>query len=885
MGDGLLAGMTVKYAVDLSSLTSGVSAAKTTIASVSEATMQATAGLKQMSGAADLSKTISGVDVAKANLTLLESKVTEARDKLQTLQNSADAGQAVKGIPEAEAQLTLLEAKAQTARNSLQQLEEEERQAGSAATQMATEEEQAANATSNLAERSGGLLSGFKGAVGGIVDFGAKIGQTIFGMQALGQSAIGLGSALLGPNASMEQTKVGFETLLGKGQKTQDFLNQMAAFAANTPFEFPEVATAAQHMLAFGFQVNQVLPTLTNIGDAMSAMGKSSASVDHIVTVFGQMHAAGKLNAGDMMQLASEGIPAWQFLADAMHKTIPEVQKLSSQGLIPADTAIKAVSDGMHKMFAGGMQQQATTFNGLMSTLQDNAGAAMRAFTGPLFNQAKDGLTQLGNLVSSKQFQQFATDMGEKVGKGLTAIGAVLQNPVIPGFIKLGQAVLGTIQFFQQNQVALDALGAILGGIGVGLLVFAATQIPILITGLVAWAVAQWAVVVPLLATAAPFILIGAIAAAVIFGIILAVQHWGEISKWLQGVWTAFSAWFMAAMGAVGAFFTGLWVGMQAGLQAAWAFIVNIVQVGAQLLFMAVFGPIVAIANLFIWLYNHNTYFKQLIDAIVGFVRSGIAWLQNAWSVSVNFVSAQWQRLVGFATSIFNLVKNAVMQQVMAVIVNLQSAWTTASTWIQGQWNRIAGFAQTAWSAVSRVFSSIWGTYIAGPMNSLWNQFTGWFSNMAGQFSKSGSNFINMLVDGIKSGAGSIWNAVTGIANTIWKALGFHSPAKEGPASDADRWMPNLVNMLSAGLTAGIPKMQSAALATAQPLRAFAPSSSAGTAAIVAASSGGSNGGGSGSGGEQHIHLEVDGQELTHLVMKHADRIVKLKLGSKGRSL
>jgi hypothetical protein len=148
---------------------------------------------------------------------------------------------------------------------------------------------------------------------------------------------------------------------------------------------------------------------------------------------------------------------------------------------------------------------------------------------------------------------------------------------------------------------------------------------------------------------------------------------------------------------------------------------------------------------------------------------------------------------------------------------------------------------------------------------------------------RSGQNFINMLVSGIQSGAGAIWNAVVGIANTIWKALGFHSPAKEGPASDADRWMPNLVNMLSAGLMAGVPKMQSAALATAQPLRAFAPSG-AGTAAIVAASSGGGANGGGGYGTSHTFILEVDGRAFTKQVVgPNLDKEVRLKLGSKGR--
>jgi tape measure domain-containing protein len=1059
---GLLSEMTVKYGVDLSNLTSGITQAKSSIASVSDATAQATAALKQMSGAADLSKTISGVDVAKANLTLLESKVTEARDKLQTLQNAADAGQSVKGLPEAEAQLTLLEAKAQSARNGLQQLEEEERQAGFGATQLAAEEEQAGNAASNLAEKSGGLLSGLKSAVGGVTDVIGKVSMLSIGYQAIKGTAQSFYDNLLKGNADMEQVKVGFETLLGAGQKTDNFLKQLQGFAASTPFEFPELAVNAQHMLAFGFTADQVLPTLTDIGDAMSAMGKKSADIDSVITVFGQMKAAGKVNAQDMMQLTSQGIPGWKFLAEAMHLTIPEVQNLSQKGLIPADAAIKALTAGMHGMFGGGMEKQATTFVGLMSTLQDNVGAAMRAFTGPLFDAAKQGLTTLGNLVSSPAFQKFATETGKQIADVFGIIGPMIGD-VIKSFQSLQPVLSNVGAFFQDffNRVINDeAIGILIGsfanmGVTIGNLIgpvlqlagailkvfgidltkpksavdgiitaiytfsnimqnvanvsgAAATQIgafanwlnkggiwvdtfkagligiagafaiikavgmasaivdfismlPTMIGLIGFWAAAQWTVAAATIATALPYILIGAAIAVVIAIVVLAIMHWGEIAHWLQGVWAAFAAWFTSAMQATGAFFTaiwtsiatfftglwtgitsqakasgtalstwwtGLWNGIVAGLKAAWAFIVTVVQVGAQLLLMAIIGPILAIGQSFVWLYQHNRYVKALVDAIVDFVKAGVAWLQNAWTVAVNFISVQWQRLVGFATSIWNAVSIAISAAVSASVAWLQgiwnivttwlsaqwqrlagfatsiwnaiagairtavtiavswlqAQWNTASAWLQAQWARLAGFAQTAWAAVSRVFSSIWGTYIAGPMQSLWNQFTGWFSNMAGQFSKSGSNFIQMLANGISSGAGTIWNAVVGIAKTIWSGLGFSSPTKDGPASKSDRWMPNLIDMMTSGLTAGIPKMQSAAIATAQPLRAFAPSG-VGTAAIVAASNVGSGGSSGGYGGEQHIHLQIDGQEMAHLVMKHTDRIVKLKLGARGRTI
>ena len=48
--------------------------------------------------------------------------------------------------------------------------------------------------------------------------------------------------------------------------------------------------------------------------------------------------------------------------------------------------------------------------------------------------------------------------------------------------------------------------------------------------------------------------------------------------------------------------------------------------------------------------------------------------------------------------------------------------------------------------------------------------------------------------------------------------LGFHSPTKEGPGSEADQWAPNLVNMFTSGLLAGVNQVAMAASKIAMPL-------------------------------------------------------------------
>jgi len=488
--------------------------------------------------------------------------------------------------------------------------------------------DQAINKTRELPNAAAGASGEFgvhvESMAGKLLSFGSQLGMTVFGLKAVAQGAIGLGQALIGPNASMEQTTVGFETLLGKGQKTQAFLKQLQQFAAVTPFEFPELATDAEHMLAFGFSAKEAIPDLTAIGDAMSAMGKSTVEIDQVVTVFGQMKAAGKVNAGDMLQLTSQGIPAWKMLADAMHLSVSEVQNLSQKGLLPADQSIKFLTKGMEKMFGGGMAAQATTFNGLFSTLQDNVGAAMRAFTGPLFVAAKDGLTKLGNLVSSKAFQDFATQMGTKVGVALGQIGTILQTYVIPAFAKLIEIGQNVVKFFQQNEIAMDGLKAVLVGVGVVISI-------LLVSAFIAWATAAWAAAAATIAATWPILLIGAIVAAVVFGIIQAVKHWADITKWFSDLWRTVSGWIgdrfswlggvaHTVTSAIGSFFSGLGDRIQLWLYA-WRLAFSLAGAAFSQFGSFIHGIVSGIGDAFSGL---GSLVHGVWDGIVGAIRSAI---------------------------------------------------------------------------------------------------------------------------------------------------------------------------------------------------------------------------------------------------------------------
>lgn len=171
--------------------------------------------------------------------------------------------------------------------------------------------------------------------------------------------------------AALEQTKVGFTTMLGSGEAAQGMLNELRDFAAKTPFQFTDLTKAASRMMAMGTAAEDVIPTLTAVGDAAAGLGLGSAGVDRITLALGQMSAKGKIGGDDLRQLAEAGVPALKYLADAAGVTTAEMSKMIEKGVVPAAEGVKVLVQSMEGDFGGLMAEQAKTATGALSNLED----------------------------------------------------------------------------------------------------------------------------------------------------------------------------------------------------------------------------------------------------------------------------------------------------------------------------------------------------------------------------------------------------------------------------------------------------------------------------------------------------------------------------------
>ncbi|HHX29281.1 MAG TPA: tape measure protein [Firmicutes bacterium] len=201
-------------------------------------------------------------------------------------------------------------------------------------------------------------------------------------------------------NAQMEQAQIGFTTMLGSAQRAKRFLDDVAKFAAKTPFEFPDLLDASKRMLAYGFAAEDVLPTMEAVGNATVAVGLGAQGINRIILALGQMRAKGKVSGEEMRQLTETGIPAWEILAEAMGKSTAEVMDLSQRGLIPAEQAIKMFTEGMNKRFPGMMSKMENTWEGVTSTIKDVWQMTIGEVTKGLFQGAVSWLQKVRDVAT-----------------------------------------------------------------------------------------------------------------------------------------------------------------------------------------------------------------------------------------------------------------------------------------------------------------------------------------------------------------------------------------------------------------------------------------------------------------------------------------------------
>ncbi|MDV3555248.1 hypothetical protein CMU76_05795 [Elizabethkingia anophelis] len=211
------------------------------------------------------------------------------------------------------------------------------------------------------------------------------------------QSLTGFVKELINVRGEFQKTEIAFSTMLGNAEQAKSLMNDMVNLAAKTPFSLQDVSSGAKQLLAFQVPADQVVDTLTRMGNIAAGLG---VPLSRINLVYGQVKAKGKLMGDDLRQFTEAGIPMVAELAKKFNKTTAEISDMVSAGKIGfkdvKDVLFSMTNEG--GMFFNLMEKQSASLSGKISNLEDAWDQMLNKLgeaNEGILNDAIDGLAYL----------------------------------------------------------------------------------------------------------------------------------------------------------------------------------------------------------------------------------------------------------------------------------------------------------------------------------------------------------------------------------------------------------------------------------------------------------------------------------------------------------
>lgn len=231
-----------------------------------------------------------------------------------------------------------------------------------------------------------------------------KVGVTA--LKGIGTAFVGLASAAgagvaavakmgIEYNAQMQSYQTAFTTMLGSAEKAQKLTDDLKEMAAATPLAMTDLADASQILLAFGSSAEELPDQLKRLGDV--AQGDAQA-LGTMATAFGRIQSNGYASLEEINMMIDQGFNPLNIIAEQTGETMAEVRDRVSAGEVSFEELSNALQIATDEggQFFNAMQNQSETFEGQMSTLQDNLSALAGTLTEDLFGSlAENTLPQV----------------------------------------------------------------------------------------------------------------------------------------------------------------------------------------------------------------------------------------------------------------------------------------------------------------------------------------------------------------------------------------------------------------------------------------------------------------------------------------------------------
>ena len=273
-------------------------------------------------------------------------------------------------------------------------------------------------------------------------------------------------------------------------------------------------------------------------------------------------------------------------------------------------------------------------------------------------------------------------------------------------------------------------------------------------------------------------------------------QAWEGIKTAISNAWNAITEWFATAREPYKAQVQANWEFVKSIFSTAWEGIKNIVILawtGIQTFFTtawAIFTTLVQTVWNGIVLVFQTVW--NVIKTVVTTVWNGIAaFFSAAWTMFTSIVTTVWNTILTIIQGVWNGIKNAVTTIWNAISSFISGAWSAFTGFVSSTWENIKNLISNAWEAIKATTQAVWEaikTAIANAVQAMvsklqefassvkakideaWSHVKQFPQNIRNAFANAGSWLVNAgkaiiqgLINGIKSMAGAVGNAIRNV--------------------------------------------------------------------------------------------------------------------------
>ncbi|MBK6671661.1 MAG: hypothetical protein IPG46_19135 [Actinobacteria bacterium] len=272
-------------------------------------------------------------------------------------------------------------------------------------------------------------------------------GKALKVMAAAGAAAfVGLGVAAARVGGEFESLRASLKTVTGSTEAGASAFKKIQAFASSTPFSVKEITSAFVKLKALGLDPSE--RALKSYGNTSSAMGK---------TLSDMIEAVADASTGEFERLKEFGIKA-SSQGDQVAFTFQGVTTTVGKNAKEIQEYLLAIGE---TKFAGAMDDQAKTFNGVMSNLGDALDSFLdQVAQGGLLDALKEVGREMAGL--SGGGDSLAQTLGKALGDAVRGLWDAFKRfiPQIPRLVEQFSALVGVaVKVVDIGSKIIDAVG------------------------------------------------------------------------------------------------------------------------------------------------------------------------------------------------------------------------------------------------------------------------------------------------------------------------------------------------------------------------------------------------------------------------------------------